>query len=136
MAIQLSTDVRNARLDSIESTIGTSPTLEVRSGEKPANCAAEDTGTLLAEIELPSDWMQAASDGSAQKNSTWSTNAALATGEAGHFRIKDSEGTCHMQGTVSEDGGGGDMELQQATADIIEGQAVTVSTFVITDGNA
>lgn len=135
MAIQLSTGVRNARLDEIKATIGVSPILQIRTGEPPANCAAADTGTVLAEIELPADWMQAASNGSVEKNGTWQTNAAEATGEAGHFRIKDGDGTCHLQGTVTEDDGGGDMELQQATTDIVEGQAVIVSAFTLTDGN-
>jgi hypothetical protein len=43
MAVQLSTAVRNARLDVIESTIGTSAVLRIRSGSVPANCAAADT---------------------------------------------------------------------------------------------
>lgn len=137
MAIQLSTDVRDARLDAIEAEIGTDPILEIRSGEKPANCAAADTGTLLASMTLPSDWMSAASSGSKSKNGTWQDLTADATGDAGHFRIKESTGTtCHLQGTVSEDGGGGDMELQQATVGIVEGQLVTVSVFTLTDGNA
>lgn len=53
MTIQLSTDVRNARLDVIESTIGASPTLEIRDGAPPANCAAADSGTVLATLTLP-----------------------------------------------------------------------------------
>ena len=48
MAIQLSTTVRNARLDTIESTIGTAPILTIRSGAAPANCAAANSGTVLA----------------------------------------------------------------------------------------
>jgi hypothetical protein len=71
MALQFSTAVRNARLDAIESTIGTAPILEIRSGSPPANCAAADTGTLLASMTLPSDWMAAASNGSKVKAGTW-----------------------------------------------------------------
>ena len=54
MTLQYSVAVRNARLDAVESTIGTSAILEIRSGAQPANCAAADSGTLLASMSLPS----------------------------------------------------------------------------------
>lgn len=135
MAIQYSTDVRNAKLEAVPTEIGASPTLEIRTGSPPANCAAEDSGTALITISLPATWMDSASNGSIGKTGVWSAESADASGTAAHFRIKASGGTCHMQGTVSELGGGGDMELQQANADIVEGQPVTVISFTITDNN-
>ena len=48
MAVQLSIAVRNARLDTIESTIGTSAILRIRTGAAPADCATADSGTVLA----------------------------------------------------------------------------------------
>ena len=44
MPVQLSTAVRNARLDAIETAIGASAILRIRSGAVPANCAAADAG--------------------------------------------------------------------------------------------
>jgi hypothetical protein len=135
MALQLSTTVRNARLDTIESTIGTAPILEIRSGAAPANCAAADSGTLLASMTLPSDWMAAAASGSKAKSGTWQDTSANATGTAGHFRVKDSTGTtCHIQGTITGTGGGGDMELDNVS--IASGQAVSIASFTLTDANA
>lgn len=135
MAIQLSTTVRNARLDQIETTIGTGPILQIRSGSVPANCAAADSGTLLASMTLPSDWLAAASGGTKSKSGTWSDLSADATGTAGHFRIKDSSGaTTHLQGTITSTGGGGDMTV--GSTSITSGQTVSVDTFVITEGNA
>lgn len=135
MALQLSTSVRNARLDAIETTIGTSAILEIRSGSAPANCAAADSGTLLASMSLPSDWMAAASSGAKALSGTWQDTSANNTGTAAHFRIKDSGGTtCHMQGTVTATGGGGDLELQNTS--IASGQSVTITAFTLTDGNA
>lgn len=61
MALQYSTAVRNARLDVVESTIGTSAVLKIRTGAEPANCGTADSGTVLASCTLPSDWMAAAS---------------------------------------------------------------------------
>lgn len=135
MAIQFSVDVRNARLDSIETTIGTSPQLKIRTGAAPANCAAADTGTVLSTILCPSDWLAAATGGSKSITGTWQDLSADATGTAGHFRIYDSTGTtCHLQGTISATGGGGDMEVSSIS--FTAGQSFTVTTFTLTDGNA
>jgi len=135
MAVQLSTAVRNGRLDSIETVVGTSPILEIRSGAPPADCAAADSGTLLASITLPSDWMNAASNGSKTKAGTWQDASADGTGTAGHFRLKDSGGTtCHMQGTVTATGGGGDMTVDNVN--FAAGQPFTVTTWTLTDANA
>ena len=135
MAVKLSTSVRNARLNAIESDIGTAPVLRIRTGSVPANCAAADTGTVLAELTLPSDWMAAASGGSKALSGTWEDASANATGTAAHFRIYDSGGsTCHIQGTVTITSGGGDMELDNTS--IASGQSVSVTGFTLTDGNA
>lgn len=100
MAIQFSVPVRNARLDAFETVVGTSARLQVRSGAAPANCAAANTGTLLAEMTLPADWMANASGGSKSLAGTWQV-AATANGTAGHFRIFDSTvATCGLQGSV------------------------------------
>mgnify|MGYP007013257794 FL=1 len=68
MSVQLSTAIRNAMLDAIEDTVGTSAILEIRSGAQPANCAAADSGTLLASMSLASDWMSNASSGAKDKD--------------------------------------------------------------------
>lgn len=135
MAVQLSTAVRNARLDVIESTIGTSAILRIRTGTAPANCGTADSGTVLAEITCPSDWMAAASAGSKALSGSWQDASANATGTAAHFRLYDSGGTvCGMQGTVTATGGGGDMEVDNTS--FASGQQFTVTTFTLTDGNA
>lgn len=135
MAIQLSVAVRNGRLDSIETTTGTSAVLKIRTGAAPANCAAADSGTVLATVSLPTDWMAAASAGSKALSGTWQDASADATGTAGHFRLYDTAGTtCHLQGTVTATGGGGDMEVSSTS--FTTGQQFTVTTFTLTDGNA
>lgn len=133
MAIQLGTAVRNARLDTIESTIGTSPILKIRTGAAPADCGTADSGTVLATLTLPSDWMAAASSGAKAKSGTWQDTSADATGTAGHFRIYDSGGsTCHLQGTCGI--GTGDLQLDNTS--LATGQSVTITAFTLTDGNA
>ena len=133
MTIQLSTAVRNARLDAIETTISTSAILRIRSGAAPANCATADSGTVLATLNLPSDWLAAAASGVKSKSGTWQDASADATGTAAHFRIYDSGGsTCHMQGTVGTSGSDINVDSVSLTA----GQTFTITGFDLTDGNA
>lgn len=135
MALQYSTTVRNARLDVVESTIGTSAVLKIRTGSVPATCATADSGTVLATCTLPSDWMAAASGGTKSLSGTWQDASADATGTAAHFRIYDSTGTtCGIQGTVTATGGGGDLQVDNVS--FAAGQAFTVTTFTLTAGNA
>jgi len=135
MTIQHSVAVRNARLDAIETTIGTSPIMRLRSGAKPANCAAARSGTVLAELTLPSDWLAAASSGTKSKSGTWQDLSADASGTVGHYEIVDSGGTvCHEQGTVTATGGGGDMTIDNTV--IASGQQITVTAYGLTEGNA
>lgn len=134
MAYQESIAVRNARINSIETTIGTAAVLKIRTGAQPADCATADSGTVLVSMILPSDWMGAASSGSASKLGTWSGTAG-AGGTAGYFRVYASDGTtCGAQGSVTATGGGGDMTVDNTS--IASGQTVTVNTFSITAGNA
>lgn len=133
--MQFSTAVRNARLDAIETTAGTSAVIKIRSGSAPANCGTADSGTVLASMTLPSDWMNGAGSGSKTKLGTWQDPAGDAAGTAGHWRLYASDGTtCHAQGTCTATGGGGDMELDNTS--IAVGQVVTVTAFSLTDANA
>lgn len=135
MALQLSVAVRNARLDAIEATIGASAVMKIFTGSPPANCAAADSGTVLATLALPSDWMAAASGGQKSLAGSWQDASADATGTAGHFRIYANDGTtCGLQGTITATGGGGDIELSSAS--ITSGQSVTITSETITEGNA
>ena len=135
MAVQLSTTVRNAELDAIETAISTSAILKIRTGSAPATCATADSGTVLATLNLPSDWLAAASGGAKAISGTWQDTSADNTGTAAHFRIYDSGGTtCHIQGTVTATAGGGDMTLD--TTSITSGGTVTITSFTLTAGNA
>ena len=132
--MQLGISARNARLDAIKTAVGVTPILKIMTGSIPADCAAATSGTVLITATLPSDWMAAASGGSKAKSGTWQDTSADATGTAGYFRIFDSTGaTCHIQGTVTITGGGGDMTLDNTS--IATGQSVTIATFTLTDGN-
>jgi hypothetical protein len=135
MTLQYSVAVRNARLDAIETTIGASAVMKIRTGAPPADVATADSGTVLATLSLPADWLAAASSGSKAKSGTWEDTSADATGTAAHFRVYASNGTtCGMQGTVTVTGGGGDMTVDNTS--FASAQQFTVTSFTITAGNA
>ena len=131
MALQFSTGVRNAILDTIESTTGTTAVLKIFTGSAPANCGTADSGTTLVTMTLPSDWMAAASGGTKAYNATWQDASADGTGTAGYFRIYPSSPSttnATVQGTVGE--GSGDLQLDNT--DIASGQQVTITAFTLT----
>lgn len=88
---------------------------------------------MIATITLPSDWLAAASGGSKSLSGTWQDASADAAGTAGHFRIK-AGATCHIQGTCSATGGGGDMTFDDVVFAV--SQQINVTSFTMTDGNA
>lgn len=133
MAFQFSAAARNAALDAMETAIGTAPTLELRSGAAPANCAAAATGTVLATLVLPVDWLAAAAAGAKALSGSWQDTSADAAGTAAHFRINQGV-TCHWQGTVTATGGGGDLTLDNIV--IALAQQVTITAMTLTAGGA
>ncbi len=134
MPFQIADVVANAMLDAWEAAIGTSPILRFRSGSPPASLAAASSGTVLATLQLPSDWMAAASARSKSKLGTWEDLQADASGTIGHYEIVASNGTTRMeQGTVTASGGGGDMTVDNTV--IAANQPITVTAFTKTMPN-
>jgi hypothetical protein len=134
MAVQYSTAVRNAALDAIETATGTSAILKIRTGSQPASCAAADSGTVLATINLAADWAAAASGGT----KSWSglpvsDISADNTGTAGHFRLYASDGTtCHMQGSVGTSG----TDMIVTSVNFTAGQTFNINSFTWTAAGA
>lgn len=132
MALQYSIAVNNAKLDAIETAIGATAILKIRTGAVPADCAAADSGTVLATLSLPADWMAAASAASKAKSGTWQDASADASGTAAHFRVYDSGGTvCGMQGTYGTSG----TDMIGDSVNFTAGQSFTITSFTITAGN-
>ena len=131
MSLQFATTMRNAMLDTFESDTGTSAVMKIRTGAQPAACATADAGTVLATLNLPSDWMAAASGGTKAKSGTWEDTSGDAAGVAGHFRIYKSDGTtCQCQGTVTATGSGGDLTLDNTN--IAVAQDIVITSFTLT----
>lgn len=135
MANKFSVAVRDARADAVETAIGASAVMKIRTGAPPAAITDADSGTVLATLALPSDWLAAASGGAKAKSGTWQDASADAAGTAAHFRIYASDGvTQHWQGTVTATGDGGDMTVDNTS--FAAAQSFTVTAFSWTEGNA
>lgn len=130
--------VRNARIDAVETAIGTAPIVRVYNGTAPADETTALSGnTLLAQGTLPSDWLAAAVAGVKSKSGAWTLTgqAGAGAGTAGTFlRIFDSTGTTsHMQMTFTATGGGGEATIDNNS--IANAQSITINTFTLTAGN-
>lgn len=132
--MQFSIAVRNAQMLATSAAIGGAPIIRMFTGPAPADCAAPDSGTLLAEGVLAAAPFLPPAGGALTAASTVLV-PVVADGALGHYRIYDSTGaTCHEQGSVTVVGGGGDMELE--TVDAVAPKVVRLSAKVITAGNA
>jgi hypothetical protein len=135
MAFQLSVNARNATLAAIETEVGENPIMTISTGSPPANCGTANTGTVVATMVLPTDWLSDPLLGSVTLSGTWQDLSADASGTAGYFRLHNNGGTvCHMQGSISATGGGGDMQLDNTN--IATGQQINITAFTITAGGA
>ena len=127
MTYQYGNNLKNAKLNAINTELGATSTMKIFSGAEPANCAAGDPTGLLATLSLPASPFASASGGAVALTGTWSA-AASGTGTAASWRIYDSSAVCQIQGNTT------DLTLSPSTS-ITSGQTVTITTFTITSGN-
>lgn len=136
MTIQFSTTLRNARLNAISSTAGNDAVLKLFSGSAPANCAASDTGTLLAVLSCGSSgeggFAASAASGILTVNAIDPDAAGNSNGTPTHFRLYTSGGTCVMQGSAGI-AGTEDLVIDGA---ISTTKSVSVISWVITEPGA
>lgn len=132
MTIGIVAATRNARADAITSAVGTSGLVRIYDGTRPATGGTATT--LLAELACSATFAAAASGGVLTANSITQDSSANATGTATWFRLCTSGGSAVLDGSVSASGGGGDLQLSSTS--ITSGGVVTVTSFVLTEGNA
>lgn len=129
MTIAYSTTVRNAMLDAITAAIGANGLLRIYDGSRPASGGAATT--LLAQLALSATAAPAASGGVLTFNAITQDSSADATGTATWFRVTTSGGTFVIDGSV----GTSSSDLNLTTTTITATQPVSVTSFVITEGN-
>jgi hypothetical protein len=129
MAIAISTAARNAAVDGVTAllNVGGAGSLVIRTGAAPATPATADSGTLLATCPLNATAFGAASSGTATANAITSDTNVDASGQAGHFRLKNNAGTVVMQGTCGQ--GSGDLSFDED--DLVAGGTVAITSFTI-----
>lgn len=131
MAISYSTAVRDARMDAITTAAGGSALLRIYDGSRPATGGTATT--LLAELTCNATFAPSASGGVLTLNAITQDSSADATGTATWFRIVKSDGTTHiLDGSVGTSGS----DLNLTTTSIVATQPVSVTSFVLTEGNA
>lgn len=122
--------LRDAMLDAITARAGNGALLRVYDGSRPATGGTPTT--LLAELTCGSPFAGAAVNGVLTANAITQDSSANASGTATWFRIVQSDGsTFVMDGNVGTSGS----DLNLTTTTIASGQPVSVSSFVITEGN-
>lgn len=131
MAMSYPTTLRNSRMDLITTLAGANALLRIYDGTRPATGGTATT--LLAELTCNATFAPAASGGVLTLNAITQDSSANATGTATWFRIVKSDGTTHvMDGSVGTSGS----DLNLTTTSIVATQPVSVSSFVLTEGNA
>lgn len=130
MALGYSTTLRNNQLDEITAEIGASGLLRIFSGTQPATGGAETT--KLAELALSATAAPAASGGTLTFDAISDDTSADATGTATWARLCQADGTAVVDMTVGTSGA----DLNFDSVSFVAGGTVSVTSFVITAGNA
>lgn len=131
----MSEDLRNARANVIETTLGTSAKVRLRSGTIPANAAASSTGTLLTEIAMASNWAGDASGGvKVFANLPLVDDDPAASGDAGYWELLTSANVVKMRGDCGVQGSGATMIL--STLSIVEGVPFSILAWTFREPHA
>ena len=126
MSVTLNTSLQNLQVDSWGTDLNLG-FIDIYSGSQPAANTAP-TGVLLVSIALAADAYSAASSGSAVTGAL--SGVAVATGTAGYAQQRNAANTRWMYGSVTDTGGGGDVEL--STLSITLGVTVGLGQSTIT----
>lgn len=122
--------LRTAMVDAITTRAGNAALLRIYNGTRPATGGAATT--LLAELTCGTPFAAGASNGVLTLGAITQDSSANASGTATWFRIVKADGTTHvLDGDVGTSGS----DLNLTTTTIVITQPVSVTSFVITEGN-
>lgn len=128
MAITLNATTANSMAGTLATAIGSSATIKVYTGSKPATPETAVSGTLLFTVTVSGSF--SASSGSITCSDPGAVSPA-ASGTAGYFRVATSGATGIMDGTVTATGGGGDMQLGSTTITTGVNVDLGIPTFTV-----
>lgn len=130
---KISTSARNAACNGIVDLLdagAAAATLAIRTGSPPATPATADSGTLLATLTFSDPAFGNSATGTATASAITSDTNADNSGDAGHFRAKDSDGNVIFQGTAGEAADTPDMTFDEKS--IVAGGTVACTSFTVT----
>ena len=131
MAIAFASALRNTRMDAITTLAGNGALIQIYDGTRPATGGTATT--KLAELTGATPFAASSSGGVLTVGTITQDASANATGTATWFRVYASNGTTFvMDGNVGTSGS----DLNLTTTSIVSGQPVSISSFVLTEGNA
>jgi hypothetical protein len=126
-----------AHLEAIADTLGTSATMKLFTGPLPKSCdAPSPPGEVVVYILPPQPFLKPRDDGKEvvmYNSELWlgDVQKDVQVDDICCFRVFDYLGQCHLQGSVSPEGGGGDLQLNAGDKLIRKGQRVNIGEFVI-----
>lgn len=130
---KISAAARNAACDAIVDLIdggASAGTIAIRTGAPPATPASGDSGTLLGTLTFSDPAFGDASGGVATASTITSDTNADASGDAGHFRVKDSNGNVIFQGTAGEAADTPDLTFDEKS--VVAGGTIAISSMTVT----
>lgn len=133
MALSYNTTLRNNRANEITTLTDAGAGagfIRIYNGTRPATGGA--VTTLLAELTFSDPSFAAASGGVLTASSITQDASANTTGTATWFRQVDSDGNFVLDGDVGTSGS--DLNLNDVS--IVSGVPVSITSYVITEGNA
>ena len=132
MAIAYVTALRNSRMDAINTAANAgagAALIRIYDGTRPATGGTATT--LLAELTASDPMFGASASGVLPASAITQDSSANATGTATWFRVVDSSGNAVMDGSVGTSGS----DLNLTTTSITATQPVSITSFVLTEGN-
>lgn len=128
MTIRLSDTARSAAATGIRDTLDAgsgAAYLELRTGSQPASVATTATGTLLATVTLADPSGTVATGVLTFAGLPKTDTSADATGTAGWFRMFDSTGAAHVDGSAGASGSGADLIVDNPS--LVTGQTFSLA---------
>lgn len=134
MPIRISTATKNAILEAVRDAVRSGSTVDrpyisVRSGTQPAGVHVPATGTQLAVLQMAPNPFFPASNGSMLARPINNDISIDADGVAGWFRVYNRDNVGVLDGSVSVNGGSG--QLQFDTITFVLGGAVALEAFTL-----
>lgn len=127
--VNLASTTKASRSTALNTAIGSSCSIEIRTGSAPTNPDTTASGTLLATLTGNASGFGTVSGAGVLTAGAITQANAVATGTAGYCRIKTSGGTAIMDLDVNTTGS----SVIMNTTSIVSGGPVQITSAVITE---